>query len=101
MNTDIRLDIRLPRHWKYRKLKRLIGAATMEYLVLFWGTVAEQVPTGELNGWSMADIEDAAGWDGELGVLCKALLDCGFLDQTEHGYYPHDWHEHQPCIWEG
>ena len=48
MNTDIRIDIRLPRHWKYRKLKRAIGTAPMEYLIVFWGTVAEQKPDGNL-----------------------------------------------------
>lgn len=98
MNTDIRIDICLSRHWKFRKLRRLIGPATMEHLVMFWGTVAEQVPNGALNGWSTDDIEDAAGWDGEAGVLCAALQECCFLDTTDEGYYPHDWHVHQPWV---
>lgn len=98
MNTDIRIDVRLPRHRKYKKLKRIIGPATMEHLVTFWGTVAEQVPNGALNGWSTEDIEDAAGWDGESGVFFAALVESEFLDETESGYYPHDWHEHQPWV---
>ena len=96
MNTDIRIDIRLPRHWKYRKLKRAIGTAPMEYLIVFWGTVAEQKPDGNLIGWDSADIEDAAGWDGEPGVFCAAMMAAGFLDETETGFLPHDWADHQP-----
>ena len=96
MNTDIRIDIRLPRHWKYRKLKRAIGTAPMEYLIVFWGTVAEQKPDGNLIGWASADIEDAAGWDGEPGVFCAAMMAVGFLDETETGFLPHDWADHQP-----
>ena len=96
MNTDIRIDIRLPRHWKYRKLKRAIGTTPMEYLIVFWGTVAEQKPDGNLIGWASADIEDAAGWDGEPGVFCAAMMAVGFLDETETGFLPHDWADHQP-----
>lgn len=96
MNADIRVSISLPRHWKYRKLKRLIGCSPMEYLIVFWGTVAEQVPNGVLNGWSTDDVEDAAGWDGEPGVFCQGIIDSGFLDTIDGGYSPHDWAEHQP-----
>lgn len=96
MNTDIRVDISLPRHWKYRKLKRSLGCSPMEYLIVFWTTIAEQKPNGELNGWSTEDIEDAAGWDGEPGAMCEAFTDAGFLDVTENGFYPHDWAVHQP-----
>ena len=96
MNTDIRIDIRLPRHWKCRKLKRAIGTAPMEYLIVFLGTVAEQKQDGNLIGWASADIEDAAGWDGEPGVFCAAMMAVGFLDETETGFLPHDWADHQP-----
>lgn len=68
----------------------------MEFLIVFWGTVAEQIPNGALNGWSTADIEDAAGWDGETGKFCQALTDSKFLDITTHGFYPHGWADHQP-----
>jgi hypothetical protein len=96
LNTDIRVSVSLPRHWKYRKLKRLIGCPPMEHLVVFWGTVAEQVPNGALNGWSTDDIEDAAGWTGETGLFAQSMIDTGFVDITESGFYPHDWHVHQP-----
>lgn len=99
MSTDIRVDSKLPRHRKYKKLKRLLGGQSpMETLVVFWGTVAEQEPSGMLDGWECSDIEDAAGWDGEPGALFAALLESGFLDQIENGYYPHDWVVHQPWV---
>ena len=96
MNTDIRIDIRLPHHWKYRKLKRLIGCAPMEHLVLFWTTVAEQIPNGQLEGWDADDIEAAAEWGGEPGVFFSAMLKCEFIDKADGCYSPHDWAEHQP-----
>lgn len=98
MPGDIRISITLPRHRKYLRLKRLIGRSPMEYLVTFWISVAEQVPNGPLERWSNEDIEDAAGWDGEPGVLVEGLIEAGFLDRTENGFVPHDWVEHQPWV---
>lgn len=96
VNSDIRVCITLHRHWKYRKLKRMIGKEPMLYLVVFWGTVAQQVPNGCLDFWSASDIEDAADWDGDDGLLCQSMQEVGFLDVTQNGYIPHDWAEHQP-----
>lgn len=96
MNTDIRIDIRLPRHRKYKRLKRLLSVSPMEYLVCLWCTVAEEMPDGQLVGWSPQDVEAAADWDGSAGELCTALVEVGFLDITADGFYPHDWVEHQP-----
>jgi hypothetical protein len=95
---DIRVNVVLPRHWKYKKLKRLLGVIPMEFMIILWGTIAEQIPNGELNGWTAADIEDAAGWDGEPGKFCQALIDSKLLDITDDGFYPHDWADHQPWV---
>ncbi|OHD19272.1 MAG: hypothetical protein A2Y38_23795 [Spirochaetes bacterium GWB1_59_5] len=96
MNTDIRICISLPRHRKYKKLKRILACEPMLYLVIFWGTVAEQAPTGILSGWSESDVEDAAEWDGEPSVLFHGLRASGFLDVVDGGFCPHNWAEHQP-----
>lgn len=98
MPGDIRISITLPRHRKYLRLKRLIGRSPMEYLVTFWISVAEQAPNGSLERWSNEDIEDAAGWDGDQGVLVEGLIQAGFLDKAENGFTPHDWAEHQPWV---
>lgn len=98
MKNDIRVDISLPRHLKYKRLKRVLGIDPMFYLITFWASVAEQIPNGELTGCSTQDIEELAGWDGEVDLFCSSMIDVGFLDKTEDGYYPHDWHEHQPWV---
>lgn len=98
MNTDIRVKIGLHDHPKYKKLKKNLGKSPMEYLIIFWSYVAAYAPTGELSGWTPDEIEEAANWEGKKGVFCKALLDCGFIDAVEDGFYPHDWHEHQTWV---
>jgi len=96
MNTDIRVKTTLHRHWKYQKLKRMLGESPMEYLVVFWSTVAEQIPNGALKNWDKEDVESACSWEGENHKLVNALLEVGFLDETKEGFYPHDWKENQP-----
>lgn len=98
MNSDIRIDLYLPKHPKYKRLKRLLGESPMEYLVCFWCYVASYAPAGNLVGWICEDIEEAAEWRGEKGVFFKAMQDVGFLDETNDGYTPHDWEEHQPWV---
>jgi len=96
MNTDIRIDVKLPRHRKFKRLRRMVGPTAMENLICFWTTVAEQRPNGVLNGWSNEDIEDVAGWEGEPGVFVRGMLEAKFLIETPNGYAPKDWEEHQP-----
>ena len=54
----------------------------MEYLIVFWATVAEQIPNGALNGWTKNDVENACEWGGEENELCDALIECGFLEEN-------------------
>jgi hypothetical protein len=96
--TDIRLNIALTRHWKYRKFKRLIGRDALERLVSFWIQVALQSPSGDISAWSTSDVEDAAEWRGKRGNFLAALLEVGLLDRTSGGLFVHDWAEHQHWI---
>lgn len=98
MSVDIRINIDLPGHPKYKRLRRIIQASPMEYLICFWGYVARYAPTGQLHGWCPSEIEDAAGWAGTPGVFCAALLEVGFLDEVEGGFEPHDWCDHQTWV---
>lgn len=97
---DIRLDTKLLRHIKFRRLARIVGdqGTALYHLITFWTTVAEQIPNGALNGCSEQDIEEMAVWSGEPGLFFKALTECGWLDKTEEGYTPHDWEENQPWV---
>lgn len=42
------------------------------------------------------DIEIAAKWPGEPGLLVKTLVELGWLDRNEHGYILHEWLRHNP-----
>ena len=42
------------------------------------------------------DVELVAEWQGEQGALTKALLETGFIDQTELGLEIHDFWTHAP-----
>lgn len=98
MNTDIRVNIGLVDHLKYKRLKRALGESPMEYLITFWACIAKYQPMGELIGWTPEEIEDAAGYNGKAGRLFDALITTCFLDQIPGGYYPHDWHDHQSWV---
>lgn len=98
MNADIRISTSLPRHPKYKRLKRLLSESPMEYLVSFWCYVASYAPTGELTGWNCDDIEEAAEWRGDKGLFFSSMIEVGFLSEKDQGYYPHDWEDHQPWV---
>lgn len=108
MNDDIRIKIGLPRHRKFRRLRRLVGDRAMEHLVYLFTRVAEERPTGVLTGWDETDIAEAAGWEGDPDDLVAVLLGCGgrmkgrqlpgFLELRDGVYEVHDWAEHQPWI---
>jgi len=44
------------------------------------------------------DIEIAAEWIGQPGILVPALVNVGFLDGENDCYRIHDWADHQPYI---
>lgn len=96
MVGDIRIDVSLSRHWKYKRLKRRVGVLPMGYLVNFWVAVAEQKSDGVLTGWAAEDIEDAADWDGDPGAFFCGLSEAGFIDEVDGVLVVHDWAENQP-----
>ena len=93
-NTDIRVQVTFPGHWKTRKMERLAGDMGVKCLIYLWIFVAVNKPDGELAGMSDNDIEDAAYWTGPPGQFIKSLLECGFIDGEETTRAVHDWQEH-------
>lgn len=72
------------------------------HLELLWEVAYE---CGNPRIGDVTDIELAAGWEGEPGKLCKALLECGgnghagFIEEIpdEPGHYEiHDLYDHSP-----
>jgi hypothetical protein len=96
MNTDIRLAVNFKGHRKRKRLKRFLGTGSLDYLIDLWLTVAMERPDGILHGWTEEDIADSAGYDDDPSTLINALIDSGWLDQTDDGVFVvHDWDEHQ------
>lgn len=96
MPTDARIATALPRHHKTKKLIRRHGQAAGWNLICLILYAAENRPNGDLAGMSDEDIESAADWAGEPGVLARSLAELRFLDGREFGYKMHDWAEWNP-----
>lgn len=94
--SDIRLSCAFHQHPKTRKVLRRLGAAGPWALVCLFLWARSSRPDGDLAGLSDEDIEIAADWDGEEGLLVSTLVSCGFLDGGEAERRIHDWEEHQP-----
>jgi len=96
MGADARLQTSLPGHPKTKKLARRVGKAGVLSLIWLLLWCVDNRSDGDLAGMTAEDIELAADWDGEPGVLVKALAEVGFLDGSEGSYTVHDWADHQP-----
>lgn len=95
----------LMNHPKFSRLIYMLGEPKPHvrgYLELLWEVAYE---CGEARIGDVVDIELAAGWSGEPGKLCKALLECGgegrpgLIEEVpgEPGRYQvHDLYDHAP-----
>jgi len=93
-NTDIRIQVTFPAHWKTRKLERLAGDAGVKCLIFLWCFTGVNKCDGILTGMSDLDIEDAAYWTGIPKQFVTALIECGFLEGEENDRLLHDWKDH-------
>ena len=89
----------LPSHRKTCKMRDALGLKNnyevVGLLVCLWTWMAVNAPSGSLAGFSARDIADAAGYKKSPEKFRTALVDAGFLDQTEDGgLLVHDWDEH-------
>lgn len=96
MVTDIRLSVTFMQHPKVVKLRRRIGGDAVLSLIQLWAFTAQYRSDGVLSGMDDEDIEIAAGWMGDTGVLVRDLLDVGLLDIADGVYEVHDWQENNP-----
>lgn len=95
----------LTKHPKFLRLMHILGVPAPHargYLELLWETAYEN---GEPRIGDSVDVELVAGWPGESGKLCDALLTCGgsgragFIEDEpgEPGRYRvHDLFDHAP-----
>jgi len=96
---DIRVAVSFKGHRKRRKLRRILGERSTDYLLDLWISTAQNHPDGVLSDMDELDIAMEAGWDGGPEEFVKALVDCGFIEADGGaGYRLHDWLEHQPFV---
>jgi hypothetical protein len=89
--TDFRVSVDALDHPKLVRLVRMLGADGVLTLFRLWGYTASYRPTGTLDGMSVEDIEIAARWHGEQGLLIKTLVELRLLDLESGTYRIHHW----------
>ena len=98
MANDMRLDLNFVEHPKVKRLIRKAGYESFYALIKLFSIAGKMYQNGVFKDCEIEDIEDFANWNGESGLLTSAMIEVGFLDDTEEGYAIHDWKEHQPWI---
>ena len=98
MANDMRLDLNFVEHPKVKRLIRKAGYESFYALIKLFSIAGKMYQNGVFKDCEIEDIEDFANWNGEAGLLTSAMIEVGFLDDTEEGYAIHDWKEHQPWI---
>ncbi len=89
----------LPGHKKLYALSKALGIKrkyeTVGIIVSLWLWAAKNAPDGDITDFPVEALEDAVPGFRGLPKLYTALLDTGWLDQTEDGRIVfHDWEEY-------
>lgn len=100
-SSDMRIDLDFVEHPKTRRLIRMVGYEGFYCLMKLFAVTAKVFPKGELTGCDEHDIEDLADWRGKRGKFFSALSEpnFAFIEQAGGNWRIHDWHVHQPWIY--
>ena len=82
------------RHPKTNKLARLLGVSrptVVGHLHYLWWWALDFAQDGILSKYDGDDVAEAMEWEGDSGVLLAAMVESGYLDETENGLMIHDW----------
>lgn len=85
------------RHPKTKKLARLLSVslpAAVGHLHYFWWWALDFAQDGTLEKYDGYDLADAMQWDGDPNQLLEAMIEAGYIDDTEDGLMIHDWGEY-------
>lgn len=87
-----------PDHPKTHDLAERLELATwgaVGILESLWHWTARFAVTGDIGKFTDAQISRGLGWKGEPVDLINALVDSGWIDESEeHRLVIHDWHDH-------
>jgi hypothetical protein len=87
----------LQNHPKTKRLRRLLkinGVTAVGHLHYLWWWAMKHAQDGNLDKYDALDIADACEWEDEEEIFFNALVESGFIDETETGYCLHDWYEY-------
>lgn len=98
--ADIRVDVDLPNHPKFKKLRRKLGPAAMECLVSLWTFAGKHKQDGVLSNMDHEDIAIAAGWEGPAQDFVSTMEAERWVDKSPGSpwWMIHDWESHQPWL---
>lgn len=85
------------RHPKTRKFCRRLGLsvpAAVGHLHMFWWWAMDFAEDGDISKFEAEDIADAMEYDGDSEALLTAMIDAGFIDETQSGRAIHDWYDY-------
>ena len=87
----------LRRHPKTRRVMRTLGvpvAQAIGHLHCLWWWAMDYAQDGDLSRYVNGDIADAAEWTGDPEQFVMALVEAGFIDQSDDGMRLHDWDDY-------
>jgi hypothetical protein len=82
------------RYSEPKKLARLLGIsrpAAVGHLHFLWWWALDFAQDGVLDKYDAADLAEAMEWKGDEQALLDALIESGYVDDTELGIVIHDW----------
>ena len=90
MGFEIPVDSDYFDHPKTLRLKSMLGQEADVYPIRLFAWAAKYAPAGTIVE-SSPQIEEACKWRNEDGKLYHALVECGFIEETEEGLKIHNW----------
>jgi hypothetical protein len=89
----------LIRHRKIKKFARKLKIApvvAVGHLTTLWSNVLELAEDGDITKWTIEDISEYGGWEGEPKAFYEALKNDkdGFIDEVGGKKLVHDWFDY-------
>jgi hypothetical protein len=87
-----------------KRCARLLGISWVQmvgHLQYLWWWALDFATEGDVSEYDAHDFADAALWEGDVEAFYRALLDCGFIEETDGGTRLHDWQDYAGKLLEG
>lgn len=86
--------------WTHKKTVMLAALVDIDeiyaaaHMTKLWTWALDNAPDGSLSGLPNKVIAFGAGWKGDADQFVDALVQAGWLDETEEGLIIHDWYDY-------